>query len=44
VSNGYCWDVVERATRQGFWADTLSTDWTAISRDNPSVIDFPNVM
>jgi dihydroorotase len=38
------WDVVERATRQGFWPDTLSTDWTANSRDNPSVIDFPNVM
>jgi dihydroorotase len=38
------WDVVERATRQGFWPDTLSTDWTANSRDNPSVMDFPNVM
>ena len=35
------WDVVERATKQGFWPDTLSTDWFA---DNPSVIDFPNVM
>jgi hypothetical protein len=29
------WDVVESATRQGFWPDTLSTDWTANSRDNP---------
>jgi dihydroorotase len=38
------WDVVERAAEQGFWPDTLSTDWTANSRDNPSVIDFPNVM
>jgi dihydroorotase len=38
------WDVVERATEQGFWPDTLSTDWTANSRDNPSVIDFPNVI
>jgi dihydroorotase len=38
------WDVAERATEQGFWPDTLSTDWTANSRDNPSVIDFPNVM
>jgi dihydroorotase len=36
--------VVERATRQGFWPDTLSTDWTANSRDNSGVIDFPNVM
>jgi dihydroorotase len=43
--NGHLrWDVVERATQQGFWPDTLSTDWTANSRDNPGVIDFPNVM
>jgi len=43
--NGHLkWDVVERATKQGFWPDTLSTDWTANSRENPSVIDFPNVM
>jgi dihydroorotase len=43
--NGHLsWDVVERATRQGFWPDTLSTDWTAGSRDNPGVVDFPNVM
>ena len=44
-SNGHLkWDVVERATKQGFWPDSLSTDWTANSRENPSVIDFPNVM
>jgi len=43
--NGHLkWDVIERATKQGFWPDTLSTDWTANSRENPSVIDFPNVM
>jgi len=43
--NGHLkWDVVERATKQGFWPDTLSTDWTANSRENPSVIEFPNVM
>jgi len=43
--NGHLrWEVVEHATRQGFWPDTLSTDWTANSRENPSVIDFPNVM
>jgi dihydroorotase len=43
--NGHLsWDVVERATKQGFWPDTLSTDWTAGSRDNPGVVDFPNVM
>jgi dihydroorotase len=38
------WDMVERATRQGFWPDTLSTDWNAMSRSNPGVIDFPNIM
>jgi dihydroorotase len=38
------WDVVERATKQGFWPDTVSTDWTANSRDSPGVIDLPNVM
>jgi dihydroorotase len=38
------WDMVERATRQGFWPDTLSTDWNAMSRSNPGVVDFPNVM
>jgi dihydroorotase len=36
--------VVEGATKQGFWPDTLSTDWTANSRDNLSVVNFPNVM
>ncbi len=38
------WDAMEHATKQGFWPDTLSTDWTANSRDNLSVVDFPNVM
>jgi dihydroorotase len=38
------WDMVERATQQGFWPDTLSTDWNAMSRSNPGVVDFPNVM
>ena len=43
--NGHLrWDVVEGAAKQGFWPDTLSTDWTANSRDNLSVINFPNVM
>jgi dihydroorotase len=37
------WDMVERATRQGFWPDTLSTDWTTTSRTT-GVVDFPNVM
>jgi dihydroorotase len=34
---------VERATKQGFWPDTLSTDWNTASRTT-SVVDFPNVM
>jgi dihydroorotase len=40
----FSWDMVERATRQGFWPDTLSTDWNAMSRSNPGVVDFPNVI
>ena len=44
-ANGhFSWEVLERATKQGCWPDTLSTDWTANSRDNPGVVDFPNVM
>jgi dihydroorotase len=37
------WDMVERATKQGFWPDTLSTDWTTTSHAG-GVVDFPNVM
>jgi dihydroorotase len=37
------WNMVERATKQGFWPDTLSTDWTTTSRTT-GVVDFPNVM
>jgi predicted amidohydrolase len=37
------WDMVERATKQGFWPGTLFTDWNAMSRST-GVIDFPNVM
>jgi dihydroorotase len=37
------WDMVERATKQGFWPDTLSTDWTTTSHVG-GVVDFPNVM
>ncbi len=37
------WDMVERATKQGFWPDTLSTDWTTTSRTT-GVVDLPNVM
>ena len=27
VNDHFDWDLVERATRQGFWPDTISTDW-----------------
>src|SRR5499427_6628476 len=37
------WATVERATKQGFWPDTFSTDWNANSRTT-GVVDLPNVM
>src|SRR5499427_5071394 len=43
VSGHFNWDMVERATKQGFWPDTLSTDWNTMSHTT-GVIDFPNVM
>ncbi len=43
VNGHFTWDMVERATRQGFWPDTLSTDWNVLSATT-GVVDFPNVM
>jgi len=43
VSGHFNWNMVERAAAQGFWPDTLSTDWNAMSRTT-GVVDFPNVM
>jgi dihydroorotase len=43
VVGHFTWDTVERATRQGFWPDTVSTDWNIMS-STTGVIDFPNVM
>jgi dihydroorotase len=37
------WDTVEKATKQGFWPDTFSTDWNVVSKTT-GVVDFPNVM
>ena len=37
------WDIVERVMREGFWPDTVSTDWTVEGR-SAQVFDFPNVM
>jgi dihydroorotase len=43
VADHFNWNVVERATKQGFWPDTFSTDWNVMSR-NTGVVDFTNVM
>jgi len=43
VLDHFSWDSLERATRQGFWPDTFSTDWNTQSRTT-GVVDFPNVM
>ena len=43
VSGHFNWDMVEKATKQGFWPDTFSTDWSPASRTT-GVVDFPNVM
>jgi dihydroorotase len=43
VIGHFTWDIVERATKQGFWPDTISTDWNTMSRTT-GVVDFPNVM
>jgi dihydroorotase len=43
VVGHFTWDMVERATQQGFWPDTLSTDWNVMS-GTTGVVDFPNVM
>ena len=43
VVEHFNWDMVQRAMAQGFWPDTLSTDWNVKSRST-GVGDFPNVM
>jgi len=37
------WDIVEQVMREGFWPDTVSTDWTVEGR-TAQVFDFPNVL
>ncbi|HTP96669.1 MAG TPA: amidohydrolase family protein, partial [Burkholderiales bacterium] len=37
------WDLAERALKQGFLPDTISTDWTVDGRTN-QVFDLPNCM
>jgi dihydroorotase len=43
VSDHFDWDTVERATKQGLWPDTFSTDWNMNSKST-GVVDLPNVM
>jgi dihydroorotase len=43
VADHFDWDTVEKATRQGFWPDTFSTDWNVASKTT-GVVDLPNVM
>jgi dihydroorotase len=37
------WDTVAEIMRQGFWPDTISTDWNVMSRTT-GVVDFANCM
>jgi dihydroorotase len=37
------WDTVEAILKQGFWPDTISTDWNTNSSTS-GVVDFPNCM
>src|SRR5215510_13918447 len=43
VLDHFDWATVEKATKQGFWPDTISTDWNVMSKTT-GVIDFPDVM
>ena len=43
VSDHFDWDTVEKATKQGLWPDTFSTDWNTSSKTS-GVVDLPNVM
>jgi dihydroorotase len=43
VADHFDWDTVEKATKQGLWPDTFSTDWNTSSKTS-GVVDLPNVM
>ncbi len=43
VADHFDWDTVEKATKQGLWPDTFSTDWSVTSKTT-GVVDLPNVM
>jgi dihydroorotase len=43
IAGHFDWDTVDKATRQGLWPDTFSTDWNTKSKSS-GVVDLPNVM
>src|SRR6516162_6342529 len=43
TADHFDWATVEKATKQGFWPGTISTDWNVMSRTT-GVVDLPNVM
>ncbi len=43
VADHFDWDTVEKATKQGLWPETFSTDWNTMSKTS-GVVDLPNVM
>jgi dihydroorotase len=43
VADHFDWDTVEKATKQGLWPDTFSTDWNVQSKTS-GVVDLANVM
>jgi dihydroorotase len=43
VTGHFDWDTIARATEQGLWPDTISTDWN-IESQHSIVVDFPNVL
>jgi dihydroorotase len=43
VVGHFDWQTLRSATEQGFWPDTISTDWNINSRSS-AVVDFPNVL
>ena len=43
VADHFDWGTVEKATKQGLWPDTFSTDWNVTSKTS-GVVDLPNVM
>jgi dihydroorotase len=43
INKHITWDVVERATKTGFWPDTISTDWVPAGRTD-QIFNFATVL